>query len=229
MLSSSGQIVRAKPPSTPTKLPPSAMSTNRSALRRFCSVRSSYPRLLIVDPTQCVGRLPPLERPPANLAHPCGDLRSSAAGGPVEVGQPSDDLVQPVGEEQVDVAGGLAVELERVASDRVLPRRKNSRSSSTRSVASSLRPAAAMFAVIGSYGAKDRSLRGTAVKLDEALTAAGVPHDVKEYPEAGHSFLNDHDPSEFNALVVWFARLTNSKYHEPSAAVPPARETFRKR
>ncbi len=71
--------------------------------------------------------------------------------------------------------------------------------------------------IIGSYGGKDRSLRGTAAKLNQVLTAARVPHDVKEYPEAGHSFLNDHDPSEFNALVVWLARLTNSRYHEPSA------------
>ena len=28
-------------------------------------------------------------------------------------------------------------------------------------------------------------------RLDEALTAAGVVHDVKEYANAGHSFLND--------------------------------------
>jgi carboxymethylenebutenolidase len=46
--------------------------------------------------------------------------------------------------------------------------------------------------VIGSYGTKDHTLRGAAAKLDAALTAAGVEHDVKEYPLAGHSFLNDH-------------------------------------
>jgi carboxymethylenebutenolidase len=72
--------------------------------------------------------------------------------------------------------------------------------------------------IIGSYGAKDRSLRGTAAKLELALTRAGVHHDVKEYPEAGHSFLNDHDPAEFNPVVVWLARLSNSEFHEPSAA-----------
>jgi len=71
--------------------------------------------------------------------------------------------------------------------------------------------------VVASYGAKDRSLRGTAAKLEKALTAAGVPHDVKEYPDAGHSFLNDHDPAEFNPLVVLLARVSNSRYHEPSA------------
>jgi carboxymethylenebutenolidase len=45
--------------------------------------------------------------------------------------------------------------------------------------------------IVGSYGAKDKSLQGTASKLDDALAAAGVAHDVKEYPGAGHSFMND--------------------------------------
>ncbi|HWG62462.1 MAG TPA: dienelactone hydrolase family protein [Streptosporangiaceae bacterium] len=47
--------------------------------------------------------------------------------------------------------------------------------------------------VVGSYGGKDRTLRRAAGRLDAALTAAGVDHDVKEYPSAGHGFLNDHD------------------------------------
>jgi len=75
--------------------------------------------------------------------------------------------------------------------------------------------------VIGSYGAKDRTLRGAAAKLELALSGAGVAHDVKEYPDAGHSFLNDHDPADFSRVVtnlaVVFARLTGSEYHEPSA------------
>jgi carboxymethylenebutenolidase len=45
--------------------------------------------------------------------------------------------------------------------------------------------------VVASYGGRDRTLRGAASKLDAALTRAGVVHDVKEYPAAGHSFLND--------------------------------------
>jgi carboxymethylenebutenolidase len=44
---------------------------------------------------------------------------------------------------------------------------------------------------VGSYGSKDRSLPGAAAKLDVALTAAGITHDVKEYQGAGHSFMND--------------------------------------
>ena len=45
--------------------------------------------------------------------------------------------------------------------------------------------------IIGSYGARDGSLRGAAVKLETELTKLGVVHDVKEYPTAGHAFLND--------------------------------------
>jgi carboxymethylenebutenolidase len=45
--------------------------------------------------------------------------------------------------------------------------------------------------IVGSYGARDRSLKNVASALDDALTKAGVAHDVKEYPRAGHAFLND--------------------------------------
>ncbi|CAN5356616.1 dienelactone hydrolase family protein [soil metagenome] len=45
--------------------------------------------------------------------------------------------------------------------------------------------------IVGSYGAKDKTLRGAAAKLEAALVELGVPHDIKEYPDAGHSFLND--------------------------------------
>jgi carboxymethylenebutenolidase len=45
--------------------------------------------------------------------------------------------------------------------------------------------------VVASYGGKDFTLRGAAAKLETALSRAGVVHDVKEYPAAGHSFLND--------------------------------------
>ncbi|PRZ42232.1 carboxymethylenebutenolidase [Antricoccus suffuscus] len=45
--------------------------------------------------------------------------------------------------------------------------------------------------IVGSYGGRDFTLKGAAAKLDAALTRAGVVHDVKEYPDAGHAFLND--------------------------------------
>jgi carboxymethylenebutenolidase len=45
--------------------------------------------------------------------------------------------------------------------------------------------------IVGSYGRRDPELRGAAAKLEAALTRAGIPHDVKEYRNASHAFLND--------------------------------------
>jgi carboxymethylenebutenolidase len=77
--------------------------------------------------------------------------------------------------------------------------------------------------VVASYGAKDRPLRGAAAKLDAALSKAGVPHDVKEYPDAGHSFLNDHDPAELGVIARTLFKAGGSVYHEPSATDARAR------
>ena len=44
--------------------------------------------------------------------------------------------------------------------------------------------------IIGSFGGSDKSLKGAATKLESALTLAGIEHDVKEYPGAGHAFMN---------------------------------------
>jgi carboxymethylenebutenolidase len=75
--------------------------------------------------------------------------------------------------------------------------------------------------IVGSYGAKDWMLRGTAGKLEHALAAANVAHDVKQYPAAGHMFLNDHHPGELSKPVMAgmrvMASLSGSRYHEPSA------------
>ncbi len=45
--------------------------------------------------------------------------------------------------------------------------------------------------VVGTFGGRDLSLRGAAAKLEAALVARGIDHDVVEYPEAGHAFLNE--------------------------------------
>ena len=65
--------------------------------------------------------------------------------------------------------------------------------------------------IVGSYGAKDPTCRGHADRLERALTAVGVEHDIKEYPEAGHSFLNDHHDTLFRMLKV-----VGIGYHQPS-------------
>ena len=71
--------------------------------------------------------------------------------------------------------------------------------------------------IVGSFGAKDRSLRGAASRLERTLATAGVDHDVKEYPDAGHSFLNNHDRADIPTLFVVMGKITGAKYHEPSA------------
>jgi carboxymethylenebutenolidase len=45
--------------------------------------------------------------------------------------------------------------------------------------------------IVGSYGGKDVTMPGAARKLERALTDLDIAHDVKEYPTAGHCFLND--------------------------------------
>lgn len=49
--------------------------------------------------------------------------------------------------------------------------------------------------IVGSFGGRDRMPPpGTAARLGRTLESLGIDHDVKEYPTAGHSFLNDHGP-----------------------------------
>jgi carboxymethylenebutenolidase len=74
--------------------------------------------------------------------------------------------------------------------------------------------------VVGSYGGKDRSPMGrsAAGRLERALTALGVDHDIKVYPEAGHGFINDHDPAEMTPLLTFLSKISGTRYHEPSAA-----------
>ncbi len=56
--------------------------------------------------------------------------------------------------------------------------------------------------VVASYGALDSSLRGAAPRLEVALAAAGVEHDVLEYAGAGHSFMNH------SSVPAWMAPLS---------------------
>ena len=67
--------------------------------------------------------------------------------------------------------------------------------------------------IVASYGGSDYMMPGLAGKLERALENAGVEHDVKEYPEARHSFLNQHTTGVSGAL----ARVSGMNYHGPSA------------
>jgi carboxymethylenebutenolidase len=54
-------------------------------------------------------------------------------------------------------------------------------------------------------------------RLESMLSAAGVEHDIKVYSDAGHGFLNDHEPAELPLWVKAIAKLAAASYHEPSA------------
>ncbi len=68
--------------------------------------------------------------------------------------------------------------------------------------------------IVASYGAKDRSLRGRAGRLEGALQKLGIAHDVKEYPEASHSFMNRFDAGSVSGPLMTVAGF---RYHHPSA------------
>ncbi|MGL5830321.1 MAG: dienelactone hydrolase family protein [Angustibacter sp.] len=70
--------------------------------------------------------------------------------------------------------------------------------------------------VVGSYGGEDRSLRGAADRLDAALDRAGIAHDVRVYPEAGHSFLNDGEDGP--RALRWIGRRVFGVGPDPAAA-----------
>jgi carboxymethylenebutenolidase len=57
--------------------------------------------------------------------------------------------------------------------------------------------------VVASYGGRDRIFGKEAAKATAGLTAAGIEHDVKLYPEAGHSFMNQ---AEGHTVMVALSR-----------------------
>jgi carboxymethylenebutenolidase len=73
--------------------------------------------------------------------------------------------------------------------------------------------------IVASYGGRDRwpGVRRNLDRLGPALEAAGVEHDVKRYPEAGHGFLNDHDPAELPLWVRVLGKLVAAAYDEACA------------
>jgi carboxymethylenebutenolidase len=71
--------------------------------------------------------------------------------------------------------------------------------------------------IVASYGAKDPTLRRAPVELERVLSANGIDHDVKVYPDAGHGFLNDHPRSETPWWALIMGALSRTAFHEPSA------------
>jgi len=83
--------------------------------------------------------------------------------------------------------------------------------------------------IVGSFGGKDKALRGAAARLESALASLGVDHDVKEYPDAGHAFLNNHEaagdpaPMFFKVIGRLAPGTASAGYHEGSARDARAR------
>jgi carboxymethylenebutenolidase len=57
-------------------------------------------------------------------------------------------------------------------------------------------------------------------RLEAALTKLEVPHDVKEYPEAGHGFMNDHEGAGDKAPLLFaiMAKLIPGPGYDEAAA-----------
>lgn len=77
--------------------------------------------------------------------------------------------------------------------------------------------------IVGSFGGKDRNLPGAARRLGQALQTLGIDHDVREYPQAGHAFMNDHrGDGPWSVLYTVLGHLPviagyAGAYHQPSA------------
>lgn len=71
--------------------------------------------------------------------------------------------------------------------------------------------------IVGSFGRKDHGLARAPERLEAALRTHRIAHDVTIYPDAGHSFLNDHDPDEVPRWAMVMGALSPSEYHQPSA------------
>ena len=67
--------------------------------------------------------------------------------------------------------------------------------------------------MVASFGQRDLPLRGAADKVRAGLERAGVEHDVKEYPDAGHGFMGRMNAGPLNPVL----RVAGIRYHQPSA------------
>jgi carboxymethylenebutenolidase len=66
--------------------------------------------------------------------------------------------------------------------------------------------------VVGNYGGRDMMGVSQPERLKAALTALGVPHDVKVYPEAGHGFMSPRP-----AALAPLTALARLKYDKAAA------------
>ncbi|ASK36496.1 dienelactone hydrolase family protein [Alloalcanivorax mobilis] len=67
---------------------------------------------------------------------------------------------------------------------------------------------------VGGWGKKDLVYGDHGERLAHHLDTLNVPHDIKTYPHAGHSFMNDHQTFYFRKLG-WYSPLRAR--HDPDA------------
>ena len=86
--------------------------------------------------------------------------------------------------------------------------------------ADAVRVLAGSCPVVASYGGRDPMGQAHPRRLEAALTALDVPHDLKIYPDAGHSFMG-RKPAPLAPLAA-LARMD----YEPEAAADAWRRIF---
>jgi carboxymethylenebutenolidase len=67
--------------------------------------------------------------------------------------------------------------------------------------------------IVASFGKRDKMLTGAAARLEDALEKLHIDHDVKEYPNSGHSFLDNHKSLLFAVSGLFFG----TRYNEEDA------------
>src|ERR1700752_1226071 len=72
--------------------------------------------------------------------------------------------------------------------------------------------------MVASFGGRDWPLKGAAARLKGALERRQIEHDVKEYPDAGHSFLDEH-----KGLIGVLGVVIGASYKNKEAADARAR------
>jgi carboxymethylenebutenolidase len=72
--------------------------------------------------------------------------------------------------------------------------------------------------MVASFGGRDWPLRGAAARLKVGLERRQIEHDVKEYPDAGHSFLDEH-----KGLIGVLGVVIGASYKNKDAADARAR------
>jgi len=70
--------------------------------------------------------------------------------------------------------------------------------------------------IVGSRRDRHPDLRKVPGQIASVLREHSIPFDIKLYPDAGHSFMNDHAASQVTKWSVVMGRFVASGYDEPS-------------